>query len=105
MDINYVSKLLTDFKTGNLTLDEAVDKLKILPYEELEFAKLDHHRLLRQGFAEVVFCQGKTVEQVLAIVNKLAEYNRAFWQPERLKRCMKLSKQLFLMPSTMNCPN
>ncbi|WP_371371380.1 nickel pincer cofactor biosynthesis protein LarB [Sporomusa aerivorans] len=77
MDINYVSKLLTDFKTGNLTLDEAVDKLKILPYEELEFAKLDHHRLLRQGFAEVVFCQGKTVEQVLAIVNKLAEYNRS----------------------------
>ena len=77
MDIDYVSNLLKDFKTGGLSLDEALEKLKILPYEDLEFAKLDHHRLLRQGFAEVVFCQGKTVEQVLAIMDRLAEYNRS----------------------------
>ena len=77
MDIDYVSSLLKDFKAGGLSLDEALEKLKILPYEDLEFAKLDHHRLLRQGFAEVVFCQGKTVEQVLAIMDRLAEYNRS----------------------------
>ncbi len=77
MDIDYVSSLLKEFKSGGLSLEEAIEKLKILPYEDLEFAKLDHHRLLRQGFAEVVFCQGKTVEQVLAIVHRLADYNRS----------------------------
>ncbi|HWR05495.1 nickel pincer cofactor biosynthesis protein LarB [Sporomusa sp.] len=77
MDIDYVSNLLKEFKKGGLSLDEAIEKLKILPYEDLEFAKLDHHRLLRQGFAEVVFCQGKTVEQVLAIMDRLAVYNRS----------------------------
>lgn len=77
MDINYVSNLLKEFKDGGLSLDEAVEKLKVLPYEDLNFAKLDHHRLLRQGFAEVVFCQGKTIEQVLAIIDRLAQYNRS----------------------------
>lgn len=77
MDINYVSSLLKEFKAGDLSLDEALEKLKVLPYEDLEFAKLDHHRLLRQGFAEVVFCQGKTVEQVLTIIDRLAQYNRS----------------------------
>lgn len=77
MDINYVSHLLKEFKSGSVSLEEALERLKILPYEDLEFAKLDHHRLLRQGFAEVVFCQGKTIEQVLAIVSRLSDYNRS----------------------------
>lgn len=77
MDIDYVSSLLKEFKAGGMSLEEALDKLKTLPYEDLEFVKLDHHRMLRQGFAEVVFCQGKTVEQVLAIMNRLADYNRS----------------------------
>lgn len=77
MDMEYVSRLLQEYKAGDLSLDEAVDKLKIFPYEDLEFAKLDHHRLMRQGFAEVVFCQGKTVEQVQIIVEKLAKHNRS----------------------------
>ncbi|CVK17786.1 MULTISPECIES: nickel pincer cofactor biosynthesis protein LarB [Sporomusa] len=77
MDVDHVSSLLREFKTGELSLEETVEKLKILPYEDLEFAKLDHHRLIRQGFAEVVFCQGKTVEQVQAIVQRLAEYNHS----------------------------
>lgn len=77
MDMEYVRRLFTEFKAGDLSLDEALDKLKILPYEDLEFAKLDHHRLMRQGFAEVVFCQGKTVEQVQIIVEKLDKHNRS----------------------------
>ena len=75
MDIDYVSNLLRACKAGSLSIEETLEQLKSLPYEDMEFAKLDHHRLLRQGFAEVVFCQGKTVEQVVAIVNKLADYN------------------------------
>jgi NCAIR mutase (PurE)-related protein len=48
-------------------------ELKSLPFEDLGFAKLDHHRSLRNGFPEVVYCQGKTVMQVQAIVKKLME--------------------------------
>jgi len=77
MDMENVGRLLQEFKAGDLSLDETLDKLKILPYEDLEFVKLDHHRRMRQGFAEVVFCQGKTVEQVQIIVEKLADHNRS----------------------------
>lgn len=94
MDIDYVSRLLTDFKAGGVTLDEALDKLKVLPYEDLEFAKLDHHRLLRQGFAEVVFCQGKTVEQVQLIVEKLADYNRSILATRATREMYEAVKQV-----------
>ncbi|HET8647058.1 MAG TPA: nickel pincer cofactor biosynthesis protein LarB, partial [Vicinamibacteria bacterium] len=51
---------------------EAVDRLKSLPFEDLGFARLDHHRALRRGFGEVVFGGGKTDEQVAAIVERIA---------------------------------
>ena len=50
-------------------------KLNFLPFEDLGFAKIDHHRAFRKGFPEVVFCQNKTAEQVVSIVKKLAERN------------------------------
>jgi len=58
-----------------LSIDKAIKKLKFLPFEDLGFAKIDHHRALRKGFPEVVFCQNKTVEQALKIVTKLASSN------------------------------
>ncbi|TWH48324.1 nickel pincer cofactor biosynthesis protein LarB [Sporomusa sp. KB1] len=94
MDIDYVSHLFKEFKAGDLTLDEALDKLKILPYEDLEFAKLDHHRLLRQGFAEVVFCQGKTVEQVQVIMERLAGYNHSILATRATKQMYDAVKQV-----------
>jgi len=60
---------------GKLSIDGAVKKMKFLPYEDIGFAKIDHHRALRKGFPEVVFCQNKTTEQVVAIVKKLAAIN------------------------------
>ena len=59
-----------------ITLDQAVAHLNILPYQDLGYAKIDHHRTLRQGFPEVIFCQGKTVSQVTAIFLELATVNR-----------------------------
>lgn len=53
-------------------MEQAVDKLRVLPYENLEFARVDHHRHLRRGFPEVVYCPGKTEDQIVAIVGKLA---------------------------------
>jgi hypothetical protein len=75
MDVNKVSETLESFRDGKISLDMALDKLKILPYEDLDFVKIDHHRMLRQGFPEVVFSQGKTVQQVTEIVQRLAKHN------------------------------
>lgn len=54
-----VHKMLEQVKTGQLDIAEAEEKLKDLPYEDLGYAKLDHHRKLRSGFGETIFCQGK----------------------------------------------
>lgn len=69
--------LLEAVKNRNLDVDEALARLKNLPYEDLGFAKIDHHRAVRKGFPEVVFCQGKTIEQIVEIYKRLCGNNRA----------------------------
>lgn len=68
-----IQNLLQSVKDGTLSTQEAESMLKKLPYEDLGFAKLDHHRQLRQGFGEVVFCSGKTDSHLLEIFKTLAE--------------------------------
>ena len=63
--------LLNRLRRGDIGVDEALARLRSLPYEDLSFAKVDHHRALRKGVGEVVFCQGKTPEQVAKIVQAL----------------------------------
>jgi NCAIR mutase (PurE)-related protein len=70
-----VQKLLADVKAGRTAVDEALAQLKDLPYQELSYATLDHHRGLRTGFPEVVFCPGKTPEQVAEILLELSRRN------------------------------
>lgn len=65
-------KLLEDVKSDRLCIDEAIDSLKELPYKDLGFAKVDHHRELRQGYPEVIYCAGKTPEQVQKIVEAMS---------------------------------
>jgi len=65
--------LISDVAKGSKSVEQAMAELKTLPYEDLGFAKLDHHRHLRRGFPEVVFCQSKTTEQVVAIVGSMVE--------------------------------
>ncbi len=62
-----VLKLLNQVHRGEVSVSEAAELLKKLPYEELSFAKLDHHRELRRGWGEVVFCQGKASEHLVEI--------------------------------------
>ena len=64
--------LLESITRGEQSVDDAVSKLKNLPFEDIGFAKVDHHRHLRCGFPEVVYCEGKTVEQVAAIFSRCA---------------------------------
>ncbi len=73
MDVENIKHLLEDVKDGNVSIDEALKKLKKLPFEDLGFAKIDHHRDLRNGCPEVIYSQGKTVPQVKAIVERLME--------------------------------
>jgi pyridinium-3,5-biscarboxylic acid mononucleotide synthase len=68
-----IKKILLDVKEGKSSIDAAMDKLRDLPFEDLGFAKIDHHRQLRTGYPEVIFCSGKTTEQTLKIVEKMYE--------------------------------
>ncbi len=72
IDINRLRQLLDRVQRGETGVDEAVEELRVLPYQDLGFAKVDHHRALRKGFPEVVFGIGKTPAQVAAICAELA---------------------------------
>ena len=65
--------LLENVKNGNIDTKDALQKLKNLPYEDIGFAVVDHHRALRKGFPEVVFCQGKTADQIAMIFDRLCQ--------------------------------
>ena len=67
-------KILESVKAGELAPDKAIERLKHLPFEDLGFAKVDHHRALRQGFAEVIFGKGKTPQQIAAIVKSMLRH-------------------------------
>jgi pyridinium-3,5-biscarboxylic acid mononucleotide synthase len=71
MNQSELLKILESVKAGGLTPDKAIERLKHLPFEDLGFAKVDHHRALRQGFAEVVLGKGKTAQQVAEIVRAM----------------------------------
>lgn len=73
MNTDALRKLLEEVKNGGTSVDNALSELKLLPFEDLGFAKIDHHRNLRNGYPEVIYCQGKTVEQIKAIVARLME--------------------------------
>src|SRR3954468_23581210 len=64
--------LLEAVAGGRTTVHGAVERLRAMPFEELGFATVDHHRQVRCGHPEVIFCQGKTVGQVVEIAKKLA---------------------------------
>lgn len=69
---------LNELASGRTTPAEVLERLRHFPTESLSFAQLDHHRTLRQGHPEVVFCAGKTVEQVVTICERLAEQGGGF---------------------------
>ena len=67
MDERDIRNFLEAVKRGKLTVESAVERLRQLPYEDLGFAKIDHHRSLRQGYPEVIFGRGKTTKQIVEI--------------------------------------
>jgi len=73
MNIKEVEKLLKDVKDGHSTVEEALDILKNFPYTDLGFARIDHHREMRTGYPEIIYCAGKSVDQVREIVKVMSE--------------------------------
>ncbi len=73
MDIKVLQKLLEEVQGGKLSVNAALERLRTLPFEDLGFARVDHHRQLRQSFPEVVFAAGKSLEQVRGILASLRQ--------------------------------
>jgi pyridinium-3,5-biscarboxylic acid mononucleotide synthase len=71
MQAELLRDLLNEVRAGSRTVESALDRLRNLPFEDLGYARLDHHRALRTGFPEVVFCEGKRVDQIVEILARL----------------------------------
>jgi NCAIR mutase (PurE)-related protein len=72
MNSESIKKLLQSVATGETPVDNAVDEIRKLPFEDIDYAHIDHHRSLRKGFPEVIFGQGKTAEQICGILEHMA---------------------------------
>jgi NCAIR mutase (PurE)-related protein len=88
MDSSKIKNILESVKSGKSSIEKALDALKHLPYEDLSFAKVDHHRHIRQGIPEVVFASGKRVEDVIAIA-------RSIYKKSRKLLVTKASKEIY----------
>ncbi|HLZ19906.1 MAG TPA: nickel pincer cofactor biosynthesis protein LarB [Smithellaceae bacterium] len=75
MDANRLKKMLEEVRDGQVDVDRALLELKKLPFEDIGFAKVDHHRNIRKGCPEVIYCGGKTTGQIQDIVSKLLPLN------------------------------
>jgi hypothetical protein len=73
LNTEQLKELLEKIKAGKISVDDAIGKLRHLPFEDLGFARIDHHRQLRRGFPETIYCPGKTTEQIIKIFSSLAE--------------------------------
>ncbi|MEX0828970.1 MAG: nickel pincer cofactor biosynthesis protein LarB [Nitrospirales bacterium] len=78
MNPKQLTQLLKKVQGGHLSISHALSQLRTLPFEDLGFASVDHHRALRQGFPEVILCEGKTSAQILAIAKKLLKFPGPF---------------------------
>jgi len=74
MDLNDLKHLLTAVQSGDLSIDEGLERLRKLPYEDAGVAMIDHHRALRQGVPEVILGEAKTAEQIVTIVARMAAH-------------------------------
>ncbi|GAA0864312.1 nickel pincer cofactor biosynthesis protein LarB [Paraclostridium tenue] len=68
-----IRNLLEKVKNGDIDIDLAIDKLKDLPYEDIGYANIDHHRQIRNGYPEVIYCEGKSDEHILGIIKRMNE--------------------------------
>jgi hypothetical protein len=73
MDPKKLTAILQGVRSGRIDVEQALQRLKTLPFEDIGFATIDHHRSLRQGFPEVIWGEGKTAQQIIAIIKNMEE--------------------------------
>lgn len=97
MNRTQLEALLTQVAAGTMTPQEGLEQLRFLPYEDIGFARIDHHRSLRQGVPEVIFCEGKTVDQVRGIGERILNHQSNLLatrvSPEAAEALLTLSLQ------------
>ena len=88
-------KILQNFKAGKIDLAEVLEKIKSLPYKDLDFAKIDNHRFLRKGFSETIFCQGKTTSKILKIFEEMSKRNHSILATKADKKIFTAVKKRY----------
>lgn len=94
MNPDRLTHLLKQVQSGKVSVSQAVHKLRTLPFEDLGFASVDNHRSLRQGFPEVILCEGKTPDQVKGIARQLLKSGGPFLATRVSPSIAKLLKRL-----------
>ncbi|MTI70279.1 MAG: nickel pincer cofactor biosynthesis protein LarB [Firmicutes bacterium] len=89
-----LKEILKKVKEGNIDIDNAVNKLKDLPFEDLGYAKIDHHREMRNGYPEVIYCQGKSVEHIKGIIKSMLKRNNNILATRAKKEVYEAIKDL-----------
>lgn len=95
MDKQQLKKILHDLKDNKVSVEQVMARLKDFPCGELGFAKVDHHRSLRQGFPEVVYCPGKTIEQITQIIAQMNKHKENILATRADKTIFQIVKKKF----------
>jgi NCAIR mutase (PurE)-related protein len=90
-----MKKTLKDYKDGKISLEEVLEKIKILPYEDLGFAKIDTHRIIRKGYIETIFCKGKTTKQIIEIIKRMVKNKHNVLATKADKKIFNEVKKIF----------
>ncbi len=90
-----MKKLLQEYKKGNVDLKTVLEKIKTLPYHDLDFAKIDTHRSVRKGFPETIFCSGKTIPQILTIMKAMSDHHTNILATKANDRIFSEVKKLY----------
>jgi len=90
-----MKKTLKDYKDGKISLEQVLEKIKSLPYEDLGFAKIDTHRALRKGYIETIFCKGKTIKQIIEIIKRMIKNNHNVLATKADKKIFAEIKKIF----------
>lgn len=94
MDVGLLKELLEKLRDGSVDVDEGLERLRTLPFEDIGFASIDHHRHLRRGFPEVIYGRRKKVEHIIKIMEKMSEKGKTFCLPGSAKARQGLLKSV-----------
>jgi NCAIR mutase (PurE)-related protein len=92
-----MKKILEEYRKGTVSLQEVLEKIKTLPYEDIGFAKIDHHRSIRKGFPETIYCQGKTIPQIIKILKIMDKGDHNILATKATKKIYSAVKKEFSM--------